>query len=278
MTMLVQSPSSTMASLPRNAFGHEASRPDSPAFSLFDFSGRVLGAARAPQSTADCTCGTCAVCVAAGGGYVSPRDNSQQRASPRRPPRPSLLRTTRSAEHINRRPEFDAFDVTPETASSLVKSLGAAAAGPPPGAKLTDGEWVWMTSEDWRLLEEFTQAASGATEMLKEQRSALEAAEKSPSGSGGALVLTGEEVLLKELQQMRLQLAATQAEKSRLEQDNAELLKNCHFLHSQNVELKAKKASRPRLNLGQSAFPRKSQLSQMDSTAEEADPAEEEGA
>ena len=83
---------------------------------------------------------------------------------------------------------------------------------------------------DWRLLEEFTQAASGATEMLKEQRSALEAAEKSPSGSGGALVLTGEEVLLKELQQMRLQLAATQAEKSRLEQDNAELLKNCHFL------------------------------------------------
>ena len=44
------------------------------------------------------------------------------------------------------------------------------------------------------------------------------------------------------------------------------------------MELKAKKASRPRLNLGQSAFPRKSQLSQMDSTAEEADPAEGEGA
>ena len=43
-------------------------------------------------------------------------------------------------------------------------------------------------------------------------------------------MLTGEEVLLKELQQMRLQLAATQAEKSRLEQDNTELLKNCHFL------------------------------------------------
>lgn len=58
---------------------------------------------------------------------------------------------------------------------------------------------------------------------------ARQLAEKSPNGGGG-LVLTGEEVLLKELQQMRLQLAATQAEKSRLEQDNTELLKNCHFL------------------------------------------------
>jgi hypothetical protein len=49
----------------------------------------------------------------------------------------------------------------------------------------------------------------------------------------------------------------------------------CGVQHSQNVELKAKKASRPRLNLGQSAFPRKSQLSQMDCSAEAA-PAEEE--
>lgn len=265
MTMLVAKPSVVGSTImTRNAFGHEASLPDASFSTLFDFSGRVLATARGAQPPADCTCGTCGVCVAAGGGWVSPRDNSQQRASPRRPPRPSLLRSTRSAEHLGRRQyEFDAFDVKSETASSLVASLGAAAATPPPGAKLTDGEWVWMTSEDWRLLEEFTEAAAGATEMLKEQRGALELAEKSPNGGGG-LVLTGEEVLLKELQQMRLQLAATQAEKSRLEQDNTELLKNCHFLHAQNVELKQKRATRPRLNLGQSTFPRKSNMANMD--------------
>ena len=31
-----------------------------------------------------------------------------------------------------------------------------------------------MGDADWRLLEEFTEAAAGATEMLKEQRGALE--------------------------------------------------------------------------------------------------------
>jgi hypothetical protein len=149
MTMLVAKPSVVGSTImTRNAFGHEASLPDASFSTLFDFSGRVLATARGAQPPADCTCGTCGVCVAAGGGWVSPRDNSQQRASPRRPPRPSLLRSTRSAEHLGRRQyEFDAFDVKSETASSLVASLGAAAATPPPGAKLTDGEWVWMTSE-----------------------------------------------------------------------------------------------------------------------------------
>jgi len=125
---------------------------------------------------------------------------------------------------------------------------------PPPGCSWSDGEWVWMTAEDWRVLEEFTDAAQGASEIMKEQRGALEAQADAPK-NGGFATYTGEEVLLKELQQMRLQLAAAQEEKSRLEQHNAELLKNCHFLHSQNMELKQKKSTRPRLNLGSSLFP-----------------------
>jgi hypothetical protein len=34
--------------------------------------------------------------------------------------------------------------------------------------------------------------------------------------------------------------------------------------HAQNVELKQKRATRPRLNLGQSTFPRKSNMANMD--------------
>lgn len=110
--------------------------------------------------------------------------------------------------------------------------------------------------------------------MLKEQRGALESqAEKtSTNGSTGFSPFTGEEVLLKELQQMRLQLAASNDEQSRLEQHNAELLKNCHFLHSQNMELKQKKAGRPRLNFGSSVFPkRSSNLSTSNTTPAEAE-------
>lgn len=126
-----------------------------------------------------------------------------------------------------------------------------------------------MTGEDWQVLEEFTDAAQGASEMLKEQRSALEIqADKAQSGNAntkGFSPFTGEEVLLKELQQMRLQLAASDEEKSRLEQHNAELLKNCHFLHSQNMELKQKKSGKPRLNFGSSIFP-KTRLSASNTT------------
>lgn len=139
---------------------------------------------------------------------------------------------------------------------------------PPAGCNSSDGEWVWMTAEDWSLLEEFTDASKMATAMLKEQRDALETKEERSSQGGFEThsPFSGEEVLLKELQQMRLQLAASQEEKSRLEQHNNELLKNCHFLHSQNMELKQKKAGRPRLGVGSSIFPRRSPLSTSDTT------------
>jgi len=45
---------------------------------------------------------------------------------------------------------------------------------PPSGCKSSDGEWIWMAHEDWRLLEEFAGAAAGASDMLNAQRGALE--------------------------------------------------------------------------------------------------------
>eukprot|EP00238_Polyblepharides_amylifera_P008605 CAMPEP_0196598130 /NCGR_PEP_ID=MMETSP1081-20130531/94141_1 /TAXON_ID=36882 /ORGANISM="Pyramimonas amylifera, Strain CCMP720" /LENGTH=202 /DNA_ID=CAMNT_0041923777 /DNA_START=431 /DNA_END=1039 /DNA_ORIENTATION=+ len=129
---------------------------------------------------------------------------------------------------------------------------------PPSGCKSSDGEWIWMAHEDWRLLEEFAGAAAGASDMLNAQRGALEAKVEEISVSDTSS--SREEALLKELRQMRLQMAAILEEKSKVEEDNAELLKNCHFLHQQNKELKQRRQSGRRPAMGSSVYPSRKSL------------------
>jgi len=133
---------------------------------------------------------------------------------------------------------------------------------PPPGCSSSDGEWVWMTNEDWVLLEEFTETAKCASDMMRTQRDVIEG--KGKEGEHRRHDIDSEKALLQEMKQMRLQLAQLIDEKAKLEQDNVELLKNCRFLHSQNKDLKQKKTTtRPRMMFGFSS--RKSSLHVMDS-------------
>lgn len=198
-----------------------------------------------------CTCETCEANLKVTDVNVDSNGNRCQSPRPGSSPR----------IHTNVQPRIQPTCSSDSEESLLSRRPSATEIpSPPPGCNNSDGEWVWMTSADWQMLEEFTEASQAASEMLKEQRDALETqAEKSSRGdTTTSSSFTGEEMLLKELQQMRLQLAAAQEERVRLEQHNAELMRNCHFLHSHNMELKQKKAGRPRLNVGSSIFPKRS--------------------
>jgi len=137
---------------------------------------------------------------------------------------------------------------------------------PPPGCSSSDGEWVWMTNEDWILLEEFTETAKCASDMMRTQRDVIEGKGKEGDHKGQR-ESESEKALLQEMKRMRLQIAELMEEKTRIEQDNAALVKNCHFLHNHNKELKQKKmTNKPRLF---AAPLRKSSLSVMSNTVDE---------
>ncbi|KAK3275770.1 hypothetical protein CYMTET_16116 [Cymbomonas tetramitiformis] len=110
--------------------------------------------------------------------------------------------------------------------------------GSPGGPIALRTDYLALWSTDWEMLEHSANVTAKADQIIKAQRTVAEAKQKEQAKVSGDLRHSS---MLAEMEILRKQVTDLQKQNKKLEDTNEELLKNCHFLHVQNKEIKQMK-------------------------------------